>query len=275
MSLNKGDTIQHLLLKIGIVLPNIRNKKLINFEKLDKNALRPIITHDTTDITIAAQDLQKDLALELLFIVEDIKENKLQLNVGHVKKIENIFRNYIQRSYLLGTAYVNNIFNDKGFITDTDLRIIKFLSEYYSQIYVNNIDKVLNDPKLLLVNPERVILDIEENKLNGGNVFNNISDAIGATFQSLQISTIVKTITLFEQYSIDDFDSQIINNEEGEKKQKIEFNWATSKDERVCKICVELATKSWDIHDYQQIPLIPHGSHPRCVCRILLRLVSN
>ncbi len=261
-SLNEGDTIQQLLLKIGISLPNLFNKTF-DLTRIDKNALRAIITHDTTDVTKAVMDLQQDLALELMFIGEEIKELELQFDSSHIRRIENIFRNYIQRAYLLGTAYVNNIFNEKGFIDKDDLRIIKFLSEYYSQIFINNIQKVLNDPKVLL-NPERSILDIQENRLNNPNVFNNIADSIGAVFQALQVSTVVKTVVLLDIYSV------LVG-----KSSNIEFGWAVSKDERVCPICFELSKRSWEVENYHEIPLIPHGAHPNCKCRILLRFSSN
>jgi hypothetical protein len=221
-------------------------------------------------VTKANKEIQKELAKALLFISEDVKRGKLQYDTADVQKIYDTFRNHIQRSYQLGIAYANNIFNTKGFIDDKDLKIIKFLSEYYTQVFVSKIDDIVRDPKFLL-NIDRSILDIDADKLEKSNIFNYMAHAISATFQALQIGTVVKTVVLYNDNSV--LKSGAIGN--AGLPPTIEFTWVSTMRERGCPICSNFSQINWPIDAWGAIPTIPHGSHPRCTCRILVTPSSS
>jgi hypothetical protein len=163
MSIQKDDTLQMLLLKAQVALPNVSNK-ILDIDTINMQATRPIINHDNTDVTRATKQVQKDLAMSLLFIIEAIKQKSLQYDAKDISNIEDVFRNHIQRAYQIGIAYANNVFNTKGFIEVRDLNIIKFLTDYYTQIFVNSINKILNNPEFMF-NIDRSILDIQNDEL--------------------------------------------------------------------------------------------------------------
>lgn len=265
MLLQAEDNIQSMLFKAGIVLPNINNR-VLDFSKIDLKYLKPVIYHDVTDVTQATRKLQSELAMSLLLIADEIQAKGLKYDETDIAKINETFRNHIQRAYQLGIAYVNNIFSTKGFITETDLKIIKFLTDYYVQMFINNVDKMLADPKIML-NLDRNILDIQEGRFEKSNIFNYLAHATGAIFQALQMGTVIKTLTLFYNNSvpkIGDFASI-------DRIPTLEFIWSTSRSEKVCPVCSGLSGQTWDATTWQEMPLIPHGSHPFCKCRILLR----
>ncbi len=260
------DDISQLLLKAGVILPAINNAKVLNIDIINWSSFKlPILSHDSTDITKSNKDIQKELALSLLFIAEEINSNKLQYETEDVQKVYDIFRNHIQRSYQLGIAYVNNIFNTKGFIDDDDLKIIKFLTEYYTSVFTNNIDKMLNDPAFLF-GIDKYILDIKEDRLEKSNLFNYLVHSISATFQALEVATIVKTIILFNDNSLEVGDVSQLPPD----LPTLQFQWVSSMNERGCLICTDMAKQTWSFNEWQSIPIIPHNSHPRCTCRIML-----
>lgn len=264
--IQENDNILQILLKAGVTLPHVENK-ILNTDIIDWHYIgKKLLNHDSTDATKSNKEIQKELALSLLFISEDIKNNNLTYETQDVQKIYDTFRNHIQRSYQLGIAYANNIFNSKGFIDDNDLKIIKYLSEYYTQVFVNSINKILIDPKFLL-NIDRSILDIQNDKLEKSNIFNYLAHAVSATFQSLQIGTVVKTIVLYNDNSV--LSSGALGNAAGDPPT-LQFSWVGSMGERQCPICTELAKMTWDIGDWGNIPSIPFSSHPRCRCRIII-----
>lgn len=265
-NISKDETMQLLLLKSQVALPNVSNK-ILNSDVINFRHIRPVVNHDNTDVTKATKQIQNDLAMSLLFIVEKVRKKELKYTIQDINDIEDVFRNHIQRAYQLGTAYVNNIFNTKGFIEARDLNIIKFLTDYYTQVFINSIDKILNDPKFIF-NIDRSILDIDNDRLDKSKVFNYIAHSVSATFQALQVATIVKTLVLFD-------DNSIYKNEQtvfaADPVPTLQFYWATSMDEKVCPICTELAHNVWSLDEWYDIPLIPHGSHPHCRCRIMIR----
>lgn len=263
--IQKEDTLQMLLLKSQVALPNVSNK-VINPNVIDFNSIRPVINHDNTDVTKATKQVQKDLAMSLLFVIEKIKQKDLKYTIEDIKDIEAVFRNHIQRSYQLGIAYANNIFNTKGFIEVRDLHIIKFLTDYYTQVFVNSIDKVLNNPNFIF-NIDRSILDIQNDILEKSNLFNYIAHSISATFQALQVATVVKTIILFDDNSIYKNENVTLDAIEN----IIQFYWSSNIEERVCPVCTELSKNTWNMENWYEIPLIPHGSHPHCKCRIMIK----
>ena len=268
--IRSDDNIQQLLLKAGITLPHVKNRTL-NLDAIDWGYIRGLLAHDSTDVTKANIDIQKELAKALLFIAEDVKKGKLQYDTSDVQKIYDTFRNHIQRSYQLGIAYANNVFNTKGFIDDKDLIIIKFLAEYYTQVFVSKVDDIVRDPKFLL-NIDRSILDIDADRLEKSNIFNYMAHAVSATFQALQIGTIVKTVVLYNDNSV--LKSGAIGNA-AEVPPTIGFTWVTSMDERACPICSEFSQINWPIDAWDSIPSIPHGTHPRCRCRILVTAIPS
>lgn len=264
MSISVTDDISQLLLKAGVILP-ASNSRVLNIDIINWSAFKlPILSHDSTDITKSNKDIQKELAMSLLFIAEEIKSNRFQYETSDVQKIYDIFRNHIQRSYQLGIAYVNNIFNTKGFIDDNDLKVIKFLTEYYTNVFTNNIDKMLNDPAFLF-SIDRYILDIREDRLEKSNLFNYLVHSISATFQALEVATVVKTIVLYNDNSLEVDVSKLPAD-----LPILQFQWVSSLNEKGCPICSELAKQTWSFNEWQSIPLVPHNSHPRCTCRIML-----
>ena len=265
-NISKDESMQMLLLKSQVALPNIGNK-ILNTSIIDFAAIRPILNHDTTSVTKATKQVQKDLAMSLLLIIETIRKKNLNYDSQDVKDISFIFRNHIQRAYQLGVAYANGIFNTKGFIENRDINIIKFLTDYYTNVFINNIDKVLHDPESMF-NIDRSILDITNDRLEKSNIFNHIAHSISATFQALQVATIVKTIVLYDDNSTYRNETMIGINEE---IPTIQFYWASATDEKVCPICMDLTKNTWVLDDWFSIPLIPHGAHPHCKCRIMVK----
>ncbi len=267
-TISKDETIQMLLLKSQVALPNVSNK-VLNIDAIDMSAVRPIQDHDSTAVTQATKQVERDLALSLLFVIEKIKRNRLKYTTEDVKQIQAIFRNHIQRAYQLGIAYANAIFETKGFIENRDINIIKFLTDYYTNVFINSIEKALNDPDFIF-NIDRSILDIEQEQLEKSNIFNYIAHSTSATFQSLQIATVVKTIILFDMNSVYPNEGAVFG---AETVPTLQFYWATSMDERVCPICMDLAKSTWVMADWFNLPLIPHGAHPNCRCRIMVKPV--
>lgn len=265
-NITKNDTMQMLLLKAQVNLPNINNK-ILNLDILDFSEIRPTQNHDASQVTKATKQVERDLAMSLLFIIDGIKRKDLRYSVEDSKNIEFIFRNHIQRAYQLGIAYVNNIFQTKGFIEERDLNVIKFLTDYYTQTFLNAIDKIINNPAFIF-NMERSILDVQNDMLEKSNIFNYIAHSISATFQALQVSTIIKTVVLFDDNSIYQNDRTVFG---AENIPSIQFYWGTSMGERNCPICIDLSKNTWSINEWNNIPLIPHGSHPHCRCRILIK----
>jgi hypothetical protein len=268
MSIQKDDTLQMLLLKAQVALPNVSNK-ILDIDTINMQATRPIINHDNTDVTRATKQVQKDLAMSLLFIIEAIKQKSLQYDAKDISNIEDVFRNHIQRAYQIGIAYANNVFNTKGFIEVRDLNIIKFLTDYYTQIFVNSINKILNNPEFMF-NIDRSILDIQNDELEKSNLFNYIAHSISATFQALEIATVVKTLVLFDNNSVYENERRTLN---AASVPTIQFYWSTSMHERVCPICMDFAKNTWAMNNWYDIPLIPHNSHPHCYCRIMIKPV--
>lgn len=265
--IQKQDTLQMLLLKSQVALPNVSNK-VLNTNVISFSSIRPIINHDNTDVTKATKQVQKDLAMSLLFLIENIKQKNLKYTIEDIKAIESVFRNHIQRSYQLGIAYANTIFQTKGFIEVRDLNIIKFLTDYYTQVFVNSIDKVLNNPDFIF-NIDRSILDIQNDILEKSNLFNYLAHSISATFQALQVATVVKTIILFD-------DNSAYANENLKFTDTLQFYWSTTISERTCPVCSELSKTEWNMENWYEVPLIPHGSHPHCQCRIMIKpLISS
>lgn len=256
------DTVQTLLLKSGAIIPTFTDNRVLDINAIDWNSLKRFVSHDTTSVTKAVKQIQKELAMSLLFVSEDIKKTKLlQYDEKDVQNIYDIFRNHIQRAYQIGIAYVNNIFNSKGFIDSEDLKIIRFMSEYYTQVFLNNIDKILFNPKFIL-NLDRLILDINENRLSSR--FNYLTHSVSATFQALQISTIVKTIVL----AYDKSSSGPIG-PSSSSAPSLQFKWVKSMGD-TCPICNELNGKTWNLEEWNEIPMIPHAVHPSCKCRVMV-----
>lgn len=269
--IREDDNIQQLLLKAGVTLPHVNNRRL-NVDVIDWGYIKQLLSHDATDVTKANIEIQKELAKALLFIAEEVKNGKLQYDAEDVQKIYDTFRNHIQRSYQIGIAYANNIFKTKGFIDSEDLKIIKFLSEYYTQVFVSKVDDIVNDPKFLL-NIDRSILDIDADRIEKSNIFNYMAHAISATFQALQIGTIVKIVVLYNDNSVVKSDS--LANASSSLPPTLGFVWTTSLDEKACPICSEFSQISWPVDAWGSIPSIPHGTHPRCRCRILLSAIPS
>lgn len=252
-----------LLLKAGVVLPQISKNMILNVDIIDWASIKEFVNHDSTDATKSTKQIQKELAMSLLFISENIKKNKLQYDTKDVQQIYDIFRNHIQRSYQVGIAYVNNIFNSKGFIDSEDIKVIKYLSEYYTQIFINSIDKILLDPKLLL-DIGRYITDINEDRLEKSKIFNHVAHSVSATFQALQVATVLKTLVLYRD------NSTLNTHSVAAQIPTLEFKWISSLKERVCPTCSEMSQMMWPINSWDSIPLIPHATHPHCRCRVIL-----
>ena len=184
--------------------------------------------------------------------------------------ISAIFRKHITDSYAQGISYVTSLpgFSGiQGFLTSSDLEIIKGLADSYSTRFWGRLNlslgntinsEHLNKPEAELLNPNYIV-----NAL-----------AIGATNEALNQATLRKAqaltggtngplhhVGIAQEFDEFDFPNLPLDLE-------LVAVWVTSLDELVCPICEDLEG-DYPLADGDP-PLPVEDSHPNCRCRIII-----
>jgi hypothetical protein len=237
--------------------------------------------HDSTPTSRANRQIEKALSRDLNRIVNAIrhelpdyrisKSSELEARIKPLLRtsISSTLRKHMTDSYVQGINYVTSLPGFSGilgYLTSSDLEIIKGLVDSYSTRFWGRTERALtntislehlNKPEAQLLNPNYIVNTL----------------AIGATNEALNQATIQKARVLttnaiksksnvgiaqeFDEFEFPDLPLDL----------ELVAVWVTSMDELVCPICEEL---EGDYSFDEEIPQPVEDSHPNCRCRIII-----
>lgn len=266
----------------------MNHNKLQKLLELESQSFNPIpivhiaraqIERTTTNKELQKLETEYQIRLKTIFskIVLEYKNKEYLLFEARDKygeSIHTLIKSMVTRVYFLGMEYVGRAFNKPYLITfeKVDEQNIVSQTKEAEDMFWRLITKylqVIKNRRTLLF---KTAAEEEEDNLllsvltNVKLVLNTISTAV------LALATLEKTkqVESLQYQALDGRSGDEIKQEQ-QQEQKPMIVFATSKDERVCPICIPLEGRTWDVDSpYIQIPRV--HTHHRCRCRLLLRI---
>lgn len=270
---------------------------------LETTGRRP--PHDSTPTSQANRLIERRLMHDLNRIVNAIRQElpNYRLSKGaeldaRIKPMLHshvlaTFRKHITDSYSLGMNYVTSLPSLKGipgYLTSSDLEIIKTLAASYSTRFWGRTSISLRDQNTITLNYAEIS---DHSLLNPNYIVNSLG--IGATNEALNQATLQKarvltgtrapTSDIGITRTLTGLSSQTIQSNQSKRASSVAVaalddlfpdlpleleltaEWVTSMDDRVCEICEGL---EGDYFLDEEVPQPVEDSHPNCRCRLLI-----
>jgi hypothetical protein len=282
--------------------------------------LKKLDTHENTVVSVANDSLEVDLSYKLNAICKVIrtliKSDQYQSirsvdqlrALGLEAEVYDIIRSYVQQSFELGTKYVSDIARVEPRLTQSDILIIKqmtdsFCFKFWGRVQLQIFQLKVSDSGLI----EEMTLPNDQ--FNPNFIVNSLSIAI--TSQALNEATKAKAGELLPSSPMNpttqsanmqppytgqelqagttykSLKARILSGYPAKTKVSITpeeititpppidipgvvYMWVTTIDERTCPLCMSLHGQTWDINEVDLIPDIPDGTHYNCRCRVML-----
>lgn len=237
--------------------------------------------HDSLPTSRKNRQVEKALARDLNRIVNAIRHELPDYRLSKTTELDArvrplltpyvlaTLRKHMTDSYSLGIDYLTSLpglRNIPGYVTRSDLEIVKGLADSYSIRFWNRVSKVLSAENTITLN---YVKGSATSLLNANYIVNSL--AIGATNEPLNLATVTKArvltgvpallLTNVAIAQLDDFTFDL------PLELELVAEWRTSMDDRVCQICEDL---EGEYRLDEQVPQPVEDSHPNCRCRILI-----
>lgn len=263
------------------------NKLLLQLLELESQTFNPIlhIARANIERTLTNKQLEKleteyQIRFKTIFtkIILEYKNKEYLIFEAYEKygpSIHTLIKSMVSRVYFLGMEYVGRAIGKPYLITieKIDEQHIQTQTKEAENMFWRLINRYLQVIKNRTLVQPRLKVAAEEKKPEEENVLLSILTNVNLVLNTIAVS-VLALATVEKTKQVDSLRYQSLDARNGNEliqEQKHEIVFATSKDERVCPICTPLNGRTWDINSqYIQIPRV--HTHPRCRCRLLLKI---
>jgi hypothetical protein len=260
--------------------------------------LLPLPIHNNTAVSRKNREIEKQLLAQLDRYVNVIRrelEKSPQARWTQLRAIliprlhdsvNQTIRSSLEQSYRLGAQYVADKagLQSAFFMTHNDIDYVKKLSDEFTDKFFARVQMSLDST----IRKEFYQQEAPDSPINPN--FITTSVAVSATTKALAEGSRQKARSLIvnnglklnppilaaaaaaadpldeEEFVIDEFTS--IDEIAAQTLMGERWVWVTAGDP--CPICSELEGETWNMEDFDFLPLPPDDTHPNCRCRLVL-----